>query len=111
MQGESASRRAAIASAASVIGSLALVAGALLALLQGAITTAVFACALIGVGGLSLWMLWAPGEFRAWISGRQTRYGTTSVFVTILFAGLVIAVTMLAERANLTADLTGVQRY
>lgn len=111
MPGDTTSRRAAIASAASVIGSVALVSGALLALIQGGVTTAVFACALIGVAGLSLWMLWAPGEFRAWISGRQTRYGTTSIFVTILFAGLVIAITMLAERANLTADLTGVQRY
>lgn len=105
------SRRLALASAASVAGSLALVAAAVIYLLTGEVSTAVFLCVLIGVGGLGLWMAWAPGEFRAWIGGRQTRYGTTSVFVTILFAGLVIAVTMLAGRANLTADLTGVQRY
>ena len=111
MVSDLSSRRATIASAASVVGGVALVAGALLFLVQGAITLAVFACVLVGVGGLSLWMLWAPGEFRAWISGRQTRYGTTSVLVTILFIGLVVAVTMLADRANLTADLTGVQRY
>lgn len=111
MTSDTVSRRAAIASAASIVGGAALVAGALLFLLQGAITLAVFMCVMVGVGGLSLWMLWAPGEFRAWISGRQTRYGTTSVLVTILFVGLVIAVTMLANRANLTADLTGIQRY
>jgi hypothetical protein len=105
------SRRLALASAASVAGSLALVAAAVIYLLTGEVSTAVFLCVLIGVGGLGLWMAWAPGEFRAWIGGRQTRYGTTSVFVTILFAGLVIAVTMLVGRANLTADLTGVQRY
>lgn len=108
---EQYSRRAAIASAASVAGSLALVVGAVLYLLTGEISTAVFLCVLIGVGGLGLWMAWAPDELRAWISGRQTRYGTASVFVTILFAGLVIAITMLADRANITADLTGVQRY
>jgi len=111
MEPEMSSRRLALASAASVAGSLALVAAAVIYLLTGEVSTAVFLCVLIGVGGLGLWMAWAPGEFRAWIGGRQTRYGTTSVFVTILFAGLVIAVTMLAGRANLTADLTGVQRY
>ena len=111
MRDQAPSRREIIASAASVVGGLALVAGALLALLQGAITLAVFACVLVGVGGLSLWMAWAPGEFRTWISGRQTRSATTSVLVTILFIGLVVAAPMLPAPANLPADLTGVQRY
>jgi len=111
MRDQAPSRREIIASVSGVIGGLALVAGALLALLQGAITLAVFACVLVGVGGLSLWMVWTPGEFRAWISGRQTRSATTSVLATILFIGLVVAATMLADRANLTADLTSVQRY
>lgn len=104
-------RRAAIASAASVIGSLALAASGVLFLAQGRVSGVVFVCLVTGAIGLALWIAWAPGEFRAWITGRQTRYGTTSVFVTVLFAGLVIAVTMLADRANLTADLTAVQRY
>jgi len=103
--------RAAIANAAGILGGAVLVLGALLYLALGTATVAVFACILVGATGITLWMWWAPDDFRAWLTGRQTRYGTASVVVTILFAGLVAAAYLLADRANLTADLTGVQRY
>lgn len=103
--------RAAIANAAGILGGAVLVLGALLYLALGTATVAVLACILVGATGITLWMWWAPDDFRAWLTGRQTRYGTASVVVTILFAGLVAAAYLLADRANLTADLTGVQRY
>ncbi len=104
-------RRAAVANAAGILGGAVLVLGALLYLVLGTATLAVFACILVGAAGITLWMWLAPDDFRAWLTGRQTRYGTASVVVTILFAGLVAAAYLLADRANLTADLTGVQRY
>lgn len=104
-------RRAAVANAAGILGGAVLVLGALLYLALGTATLAVFACILVGAAGITLWMWLAPDDFRAWLIGRQTRYGTASVVVSILFAGLVAAAYLLADRANLTADLTGVQRY
>jgi ABC-2 type transport system permease protein len=101
----------AIGSWASVIGSLALVAGGLLYLFGGAITIGVFLCVMVGVGGIALWMWWAPGEFQAWLAGRQTRFGTTSLLITVLFTGLVVAVYVVVDRANITVDLTSIQRY
>lgn len=104
-------KRAAVANAAGILGGAVLVLGALLYLALGTATVAVLACILVGAAGITLWMWWAPDDFRAWLTGRQTRYGTASIVVTILFAGLVAAAYLLADRANLTADLTGVQRY
>jgi hypothetical protein len=100
-----------IAAGAGVIGVLALVSGGLIFLLSGQVSLWVFACAAVGAGGIGLWMWWAPGEFQAWMTGRQTRYGTTSVLISILFVGLVAYAYVLVDRANLTADLTSVQRY
>ncbi|MBI5957510.1 MAG: Gldg family protein [Chloroflexi bacterium] len=103
--------RARFASWASVIGAAALVLGGLIYLLTGDISIPVFACVVIGAAGIGLWMWWSPGEFQAWIAGRQTRYGTTSILISVLFAGLVSYAYVLVDRANVTADLTSVQRY
>lgn len=103
--------RADVASWASVIGALALVAGGLIFLLTGEVSRWVFLCILLGVGGIGVWMWWAPGEFQAWLAGRQTQYGTTSLLITILFVGLIAYAYVLVDRANITADLTSIQRY
>ncbi|NDJ78057.1 MAG: hypothetical protein GYB65_17545 [Chloroflexi bacterium] len=103
--------RAAVASWGSVIGTVALLVGGLVLLFTGELSVWVFLCAVIGVGGLALWMWWAPGEFQAWLSGRQTRFGTTSILVTVLFTGVIIYAYVLVDRANLTTDLTSVRRY
>jgi ABC-2 type transport system permease protein len=103
--------RSDIAAWAGVIGVLALVSGGLVFILGGHVSIWVFVCAAIGAGGIGLWMWWAPGEFQAWMTGRQTRYGTTSILISILFVGLVAYAYVLVDRANITADLTSVQRY
>ena len=103
--------RAEIAGWASVVGGVALVLGGLLYLIQGSITLGVFLSVAAGVAGLALWMVWAPGEFQAWMAGRQTRMGTTSILISILFIGLVSYVYVLTDHANITADLTSLQRY
>ncbi|MBN1200998.1 MAG: GldG family protein [Anaerolineae bacterium] len=103
--------RSDIASWASVVGALALVAGGLLFVIGGEISAWVFLCVVIGVGSIGLWMWWAPGEFQAWMAGRQTRFGTTSLLITILFIGFVVFTYVLVDRTNITVDLTSRQRY
>jgi hypothetical protein len=96
---------------AGVLGVLLLITGGLIGLILNEITAGVFACVLLGAAALIAWMMVAPDELRAWLTGRQTRYGTTSVLVTIVFVGAVAYAYVLADQANLTADLTAVQRY
>jgi ABC-type uncharacterized transport system involved in gliding motility auxiliary subunit len=103
--------RQVVISWAGVLGALLLISGGLIALVLNDITPGVFVCVLAGAGGLMVWMWAAPDELRAWLAGRQTRYGTTSALVTIVFVGAVAYAYVLADRANLTADLTSVQRY
>jgi hypothetical protein len=103
--------RSVIASWASMVGGIALVAGALLFLITRDISTWVFLCVLLGAGGIGLWLWWTPDELQAWLSGRQTRFGTTSVLAAILFVGLLVSVYVLVDRANITLDFTARQRY
>lgn len=103
--------RAEIASAASVIGVTALIVGGLIFLITSTISIPVFACVIVGAVGIGLWMWWAPGELQAWLTGRQTRFGTTSLVITVLFIGLVAYAYVLVDRAKITADLTSIQRY
>lgn len=111
MDPEGGRLRVQIASWLSVVGALALVLGGLLFLLDGELSTWVFVCTVIGVTGLGFGVWGAPEEFRAWMTGRQTRFGTTSILATVLFLGFVVAVYVLVDRANITVDLTAPQRY
>ncbi len=111
MQSQRLPDRRAVASWGSVIGALALVAGGLIFLVSGEISLGVLLCVLVGIGGIGLWMAWAPDEFQTWLAGRQTQYGTTSLLITILFVGMIAIAYVLVDRANITADLTSAQRY
>ena len=103
--------RADIASVASIIGVLALMLGGLIFLTTGEISIPVFVCVVVGAAGIGLWMVLDPGELQAWMAGRQTRYGTSSILITLIFIGLVAYGYVLVDRANITADLTSIQRY
>ncbi|MBN1680659.1 MAG: GldG family protein [Anaerolineae bacterium] len=103
--------RSQVASWASVVGALALVSGGLLFAFQGELSPVVFGCVMVGILGIGLWIGWAPDEFQAWMAGRQTRYGTTTILVTILFLGVIVFVYGMVDRANITADFTTQQKY
>ncbi|HEX3051446.1 MAG TPA: GldG family protein [Aggregatilineaceae bacterium] len=103
--------RSDVAAGAIILGTAALVLGVLLFLFTGELSIWVFACAVVAAAGIGLWMWWAPGELQAWLAGRQSRQGTTSILVTLLFIGFVVSIYILADRANSTVDLTSVQRY
>ncbi len=96
---------------AGVAGAVALVAGGIAYLVTGGVSMPVFACIVAGIAGIAVWIWAAPGEFQAWITGRQTAYATTSVLITVLFVGFIILVYLLVDRANITVDLTSRQRY
>ena len=96
---------------AAIVGTASLVISGLILLLTGESTTGVFVTAALGVAGLSLWMIGAPGEFQAWLTGRQTRLGTTSVLSSILVIGFLTAAYITVDRANITVDLTAVQKH
>ncbi len=100
-----------LASAASIAGVLALILGGLIFLTTGEISVAVFACVVVGAAGIGLWMGLDPSDLQGWLSGRQTRYGTSSILITLIFIGLVAYGYVLVDRANITADLTSIQRY
>ncbi|HML21210.1 MAG TPA: Gldg family protein [Aggregatilinea sp.] len=111
MQADWVTLRARVASWASVAGAAALVVAGLLYLLGGEMSAWVFAFVVAGVAAIVFWIWGAPGEFQAWMTGRQTRFGTTSVLVTILFVGFVVFIYVLADRSNTTVDLTAPQKY
>ncbi len=108
---EQGALREKLVNVAGVVGGVVLVLSGLLYLWVGELSTWVFVGVVVGVGGLSAWIVGNPAEFQAWLAGRQTRYGTASVLVTVLFVGLLAYAYVLADRANITADLTRVQRY
>ena len=111
MDSSNTPRRAILISWSGVAGALALVAGGIAFLIIGEVSIVVFACVVAGILGIGVWMWAAPGEFQAWITGRQTTYATTSVLITVLFIGFIIFAYLLVDRANITVDLTSRQRY
>jgi ABC-type uncharacterized transport system involved in gliding motility auxiliary subunit len=67
----------------------------------------------VGYGGLALtaaslvlWVLLAPGEARAALTGRTVRYGGTSLLVTVLVIVALVAVYTVVRNMELRVDLT-----
>ena len=90
----------------SVVGSAALVVGILAFIFQGDVTPVVVFCTLLTIAGLGSWMALAPDDLRALVTGRQTIYGSNSVFLSILLIGVVTIVYTLATGTGVYADLT-----
>jgi hypothetical protein len=90
----------------SILGSTALLVGVLGWLWQGVASPMVLGALLAGVFGVMLWAFMSPKEFRDFISGRQVRYGTVSVFTTLLMIGIIAVVYIIVQRAAITLDMT-----
>lgn len=95
----------------SVAGTLALLGALLFFLYDGAVTGRVFALLAAGLIGLGLWILFAPEEVRALLSGRRIAAGTTSLILLVLFTILVIVIYMQIDRQNITVDFTEGARF
>lgn len=112
MASEQKSRRAlvldrlSVARWSSAIGALGLVVAVLTFLASGELSPLVVISALIGMGGLSLWMTLAPEDFRSTLTGRRAVYGSNSVLIVLLFIGIVLIVYGMAARSGIAADFT-----
>ncbi|MHB8625777.1 MAG: DUF4350 domain-containing protein [Aggregatilineales bacterium] len=96
---------------ASAIGILGLLGAILLYLAQRDVTGTVFAAAVVGVAGLSLWLTLAPDDWRTLFTRRRTLYGGNSLLLVALVTGIVLVGYTLASTSNVVADLTEYQLY
>ncbi|MCA0452631.1 MAG: GldG family protein [Chloroflexi bacterium] len=96
---------------ASIIGGTALLMGIIGWIWQGSLSDIIIAALGIGLVGIVLWAALTPHEFRAFISGRQARYGTSAVFGTLLLLGIVALFYVVLQRAVIVMDMTEGQRF
>lgn len=96
---------------ASAIGVLGIIGAVLLYLAERDVTGAVFAAAVIGLAGLSLWLTLAPDDLRTLFTERRTLYGGNSLLLVALVIGIALVGYMLASSSNMVADLTEYQLY
>lgn len=98
--------RLSVARWSSAIGALALLIAIVALLAGGELSPLVVISALIGMGGLALWMTLAPSDFRNTLTGRRAVHGSNSVLIVLLFIGIVVIVYGMAARSGIAADLT-----
>lgn len=90
----------------SILGFTALFIGILGWLWQGVLSPIVIAALVIGAVGIALWVTMTPQAFRDFITGRQVRFGTMTVFSTLLLIGIVTLVYVVLQRSAITLDMT-----
>jgi len=68
---------------------------------------------LLGVGLLLLavYVLLRPGDVRRALTGRQARYGSNALLMSLAFIGILILINFLAGRHHLRADWTAEKQY
>lgn len=104
-------RRGHIATFASYLGAASLIAAIIGLIWQGGMTAYIGAAFALGVIGITLWAVMTPREFRAFVTGRGVRFGTVTVFSTLILIGIVALAFLLFQRAALTLDMTQAQRF
>jgi ABC-type uncharacterized transport system involved in gliding motility auxiliary subunit len=98
--------RLSVARWSSAIGAVALVIAVVALLASGELSAVVVISALIGMGGLGVWMTLAPEDFRNTLTGRRAIYGSNSLLIVLLFVGIVLIVYGMAARSGIAADFT-----
>lgn len=100
-----------VARIASGVGAGALAASGISLAAGGEITTLTGVLALIGIGGLALWMSLAPDDFRSLITGRQAVYGSNSILSSVLVVAITVLVYWLSSGSGVAVDLTSLRYY
>ena len=103
--------RGRVAQFGSLVGATALLAGIIGLVWQGGLSDIIIVFLAVGVAGLALWAVLAPQEFAGFISGRRVRYGTVTIFSTLLLFGIVALAYILVARSALTLDMTQNQSF
>ena len=98
--------RATIGQIASFIGAAGLLSLVLVFLWRNGFDAYSTAPLIAAIGGILVWAIATPDEFRNFITGRQVRYGTSAVFSTFLMIGIVVMIYVVVERAVITLDMT-----
>jgi hypothetical protein len=100
-----------IARPALIIGSIALLIAFMAFIFQRDITLLVVLSAVTAMIGLGVWMTLAPDELRELLQGRQTRYGTGSILISVLLFGIAVLLYSIASGTGVAVDLTSVGYY
>lgn len=96
---------------AAIIGGLGLLIALIIYLSESELSTPAFVVLVIGLAGISIWLLLAPDELRDWLTGRQVYYGTgTFILVVIVVAMATVGYTLALDQ-NVIIDLTETQNY
>jgi ABC-2 type transport system permease protein len=88
------------------IAGIAFIVAFAVAFTQGAFSVISIAALFVSVASLIGWALFAPDQFRAFISGRTLRFGGLSVIVTIIFIAALVAIYTVVKSQNWRVDLT-----
>ena len=88
------------------LGLLALLACAVLYFLQRSMTPYVLASLVVGVVGLLAFILWDPERIIEWLGGRQARYGSNVLVMSLAFLGILVVANWLSYAHNKQWDLT-----
>lgn len=92
-------------------GAVTLLIALIVYLAEGELTGFGFGLLVIGVLGVGAWILVAPDELRAWLSGRQVYYGTGTIILIALVIGVaVIGYSFVRDQSNVI-DLTEYQTF
>lgn len=65
----------------------------------------------IAVLGITVWALLDPGQIERWARGRQARYGSNAVVMSLAFVGILGVIAYLAQSNSKRWDLTEDQTY
>jgi ABC-type uncharacterized transport system involved in gliding motility auxiliary subunit len=103
--------RGRVAQVGSIIGGAALLAAIIGFVWQGSFSEGVIVTLAVGIAGIALWAILTPHDFVGFITGRRVRYGTVTIFSTLLLIGIVALVYVLLQRNTVTLDMTQNQRF
>lgn len=103
--------REGLAQIASVCFGISLLVGTLGVAWQGRITPVVALSFVAAFVSLACWAWLDSASFRGFFLGRQVRYGTVSVFSTLLLIGIVVLAYIVVQRQNIVVDMTIDSRF
>ncbi|MDL1900846.1 hypothetical protein FBR02_08760 [Anaerolineae bacterium CFX9] len=104
-------RKARLGQFAGYAGASFLLAGVISVLWSGEFSVVSVILFALGAVGFIAWYAVAPKEFIGFVTGRQMRFSTVSVFSTILLIGIVVLVYGLLQRSAITLDMTQSEQF
>lgn len=103
--------RVTVARLLSAIGGVGLLVAVVSLALSGDVNAWVMGGVLTAAAGIGAWTVLAPDDLRALVTGRQTAFGTNSLFLSIVMLGIAIIVYTMAAGSGVSVDLTATRLY